>query len=175
MPKGDSNKFVYDTSPETGKPLTTHMWYDGTQHPWEFKRVWHLEPSLTDPNHVYAGVEDAALFESKDGGENWKELAGYADTAPDRNGSQGAGGMCMHSIILDPKNPEANFHRHLGRGRVPERRSAGNAGSRSIRVYIRNTFRSKSGSRSLRSPHRDASVAARTRCSCETLGRHAQR
>src|SRR6202045_4960367 len=73
QPKGDSNKFAYDTSPETGKPLTTHQWYDGTQHPWEFKRVWHLEPSLTDPNTVYAGVEDAALFRSTDGGETWKE------------------------------------------------------------------------------------------------------
>ena len=29
MPKGESNKFVYDTSAETGKPLTTHQWYDG--------------------------------------------------------------------------------------------------------------------------------------------------
>src|ERR1700757_3506412 len=75
-PKGDSYKFAYDTSPETGKPLTTHQWYDGTQHPWEFKRVWHLEPSLTDPNTVYAGVEDAALFRSTDGGETWKELSG---------------------------------------------------------------------------------------------------
>ncbi|PYO98363.1 MAG: hypothetical protein DMD61_10070, partial [Gemmatimonadetes bacterium] len=61
MPAGESNKFVYDTSPDTGRPLTTHQWYDGTQHPWEFKRVWHLEPSLTDPDTVYAGVEDAAL------------------------------------------------------------------------------------------------------------------
>ena len=69
MPKGESNKFVYDTSPETGKPLTTHQWYDGTPHPWEFKRVWHLEPSLTDPDTVYAGVEDAALFRSTDGGQ----------------------------------------------------------------------------------------------------------
>ena len=65
------NRFVYDSSPETGKPLTTHQWYDGTQHPWEFKRVWHLEPSLTDAETVYAGVEDAALFRSTDGGENW--------------------------------------------------------------------------------------------------------
>src|SRR5712692_6689858 len=69
MPAGASNKFVYDTSPETGKPLTTHQWYDGTQHPWEFKRVWHLEPSLTDPDTVYAGIEDAALFRSTDGGQ----------------------------------------------------------------------------------------------------------
>ena len=68
MPSGESNKFVYDTSAETGKPLTTHQWYDGTQHPWEFKRVWHLEPSLTDPDTVYAGVEDAAIFRTTDGG-----------------------------------------------------------------------------------------------------------
>ena len=62
-PKSESNKFAYDAS-ESGKPLTTHQWYDGTQHPWEFKRVWHLEPSLTEPDTVYAGVEDAALFRS---------------------------------------------------------------------------------------------------------------
>src|ERR1700761_768013 len=67
FPMGESNRFVYDTSAETGATLTTHQWYDGTQHPWEFKRVWHLEPSLTDANTVYAGVEDAALFVSKDG------------------------------------------------------------------------------------------------------------
>ncbi len=72
MPKGESNKFVYEG--EVGK----HLWYDGTPHPWEFKRVWHLEPSLTDPDTVYAGVEDAALFKTTDGGKTWKELSGAA-------------------------------------------------------------------------------------------------
>src|SRR5947207_15806017 len=67
--KAESNKFVYDTSPETGKPLTTHQFYDGTQHPWEFKRVWHLEPSLTDPDTVYAGIEDARSEERRVGKE----------------------------------------------------------------------------------------------------------
>ena len=104
MPKGESNKFVYDTSPETGKPLTTHQHYDGTQRPWEFKRVWHLEPSLTDPDTVYAGIEDAALFRSNDGGQTWQELAGLRDV----KGSlwqPGAGGMCLHTIVQDPSNP----------------------------------------------------------------------
>ena len=104
MPKGESNKFVYDTSPETGKPLTTHQWYDGTQRPWEFKRVWHLEPSLTDPDTVYAGIEDAALFRSTDAGQTWQELSGLRDV----KGSlwqPGAGGMCLHTIVQDPSNP----------------------------------------------------------------------
>ena len=105
-PKGESNMFAYDASPETGKPLTTHQWYDGTQHPWEFKRVWHLEPSLDNPDHVYAGVEDAALFKSKDGGKSWDELAGLrgSDTGP--KWQPGAGGMCLHTILIDPGNPK---------------------------------------------------------------------
>jgi len=104
--KGESNKFVYDTSAETGKPLTTHQFYDGKQHPWEFKRVWHLEPSLNDPNTVYAGVEDAALFRSTDGGTSWHELAGLRGHGTGPKWQPGAGGMCLHTIILDPSNPK---------------------------------------------------------------------
>jgi hypothetical protein len=105
-PKGQSNKFVYDTSSEAGKPLTTHQWYDGTQHPWEFKRVWHLEPSLTDPDTVYAGVEDAALFRSADGGQSWQELSGLRGHGTGPKWQPGAGGMCLHTILLDPGNPQ---------------------------------------------------------------------
>ncbi len=109
FPQGQSNKFVYDTSAETGKPLTTHQFYDGTQHPWEFKRVWHLEPSLTDPDAVYAGVEDAALFRSRDGGTTWKELAGLRGHGTGPKWQPGAGGMCLHTILLDPKDPKRIF------------------------------------------------------------------
>src|SRR6266487_3971260 len=119
MPAGESNKFVYDTSPGTGKPLTTHQWYDGTQHPWEFKRVWHLEPSLTDPDTVYAGVEDAALFRTTDGGKSWHELSGLRkhDTGP--KWQPGAGGdVFAHDSSRSEQSP-TNVHRHLGRGRVP--------------------------------------------------------
>jgi len=96
------NKFVYDGIPGT------HQWYDGTPHPWEFKRVWHLEPSLTDPATVYAGVEDAALFRSIDGGQTWQEF-------PELRGVKGhlwqpgAGGLCLHTIVLDPSHPERIF------------------------------------------------------------------
>jgi len=102
MPKGESNKFVYDSA---AAPLTTHQWYDGTQHPWEFKRVWHLEPSLRDPDAVLAGVEDAALFRSADGGKSWRELSGLRGHGTGPKWQPGAGGMCLHTVIEDPKNP----------------------------------------------------------------------
>ena len=106
MPKGESNKFLYDTSAETGAPLTTHQFYDGTPKPWEFKRVWHLEPSREDPDTVYAGVEDAALFRTTDGGQTWHELSGLRGHGTGAQWQPGAGGMCLHTIILDPENAE---------------------------------------------------------------------
>src|SRR6202142_1214715 len=109
MPPPASNKFVYDSSPETGKPLTTHQWYDGTQKPWEFKRVWHLEPSPSDPDTVYAGVEDAALFRSTDGGKSWRELSGLRGHGTGPQWQPGAGGMCLHTIILAPGDPQGLF------------------------------------------------------------------
>lgn len=109
MPKGESNKFVYDTSAETGKPLTTHQFYDGTQHPWVFKRVWHLEPSLDNPDVVYAGVEDAALFRTTDGGKSWHELAGLRGHGTGPKWSPGAGGLGLHTILLDPSNPKRMY------------------------------------------------------------------
>jgi photosystem II stability/assembly factor-like uncharacterized protein len=102
FPRGESNKFVYE-----GK-VGTHLSYDGTQHPWEFKRVWHLEPSLTDPDTVYAGVEDAALFKSTNGGTTWQEIPGLRD-AQGAKWQPGAGGMGLHTILLDPKNPNRIF------------------------------------------------------------------
>ena len=106
MPKGESNKFVYDTSAEAGAPLTTHQWYDGTPKPWEFKRVWHLEPSREDPDTVYAGVEDAALFRTTDGGRTWHELSGLRGHGTGAQWQPGAGGLCLHTIILDPQQPQ---------------------------------------------------------------------
>ena len=102
MPRGESNKFVY--AGEVG----THTWYDGTQHPWEFKRIWHLEPSLRDPETVYAGAEDAAIFKSVDGGATWRELSGLR-MAKGNLWQPGAGGMAVHTIVPDPVNPDRMF------------------------------------------------------------------
>jgi photosystem II stability/assembly factor-like uncharacterized protein len=97
------NKFTYDGVPGT------HQWYDGTPHPWEFARVWHLEPSLEDPDTVYAGVEDAGLFRSADGGQSWQELPALRGHKSAPSWQPGAGGMCLHTIILDPATPGRMF------------------------------------------------------------------
>src|SRR5579875_3848244 len=94
------NDFAYDG--ETG----THQWYDGTPHPWEFARVWHLEPSLTDPDDVLAGVEDAGLFRTTDGGTSWSELPGLRTHGTGPSWQPGAGGMCLHTILLSSSRPE---------------------------------------------------------------------
>ena len=97
------NQFAYDGVPGT------HQWYDGTPHPWEFARVWHLEPSLDDPETVYAGVEDAGLFRSTDGGQSWQELPALRGHKSGPSWQPGAGGMCLHTIILDPATPGRMF------------------------------------------------------------------
>ena len=97
------NDFAYEG--ETG----THQWYDGTPHPWDFKRVWHLEPSLGDPDTVFAGVEDAALFKSTDGGATWTELSGLRRHTTGGIWQPGAGGLCLHTIVIDPTRPERMY------------------------------------------------------------------
>src|SRR4051812_48072907 len=97
------NRFAYEGVPGT------HQWYDGTPRPWEFKRVWHLEPSLVDPDTVYAGVEDAALFKTTDGGQSWHELKGLREHGSGPKWQPGAGGMCLHTIVLDPADAQRIF------------------------------------------------------------------
>ncbi|HUZ87071.1 MAG TPA: hypothetical protein VNF26_08970 [Candidatus Baltobacterales bacterium] len=94
------NQFQYDGTPGT------HTWYDGSPHPWEFKRVWHLEPSLTDPDTVYAGVEDAALFKTTDAGQTWNELPALRTQKTGPSWAPGAGGLCLHTLVIDPTNPD---------------------------------------------------------------------
>jgi hypothetical protein len=97
------NEFGYDGEPGT------HLWYDGTPRPFEFKRIWHLEPSPGEPDVVYAGAEDAALFRSADAGNSWEELPALRTHASAPSWQPGAGGMCLHTIMLDPGNADRIF------------------------------------------------------------------
>jgi photosystem II stability/assembly factor-like uncharacterized protein len=97
------NEFIYEGVPGT------HQDFSGQPHPWEFTRVWHLEPSLTDADTVYAGVEDAALFRSTDGAQTWHELPGLRRHGSGPQWQPGAGGLCLHTILLDPTDPRRMF------------------------------------------------------------------
>jgi photosystem II stability/assembly factor-like uncharacterized protein len=98
-----SNQFAYDG------PVGTHLWYDGTPHPWEFKRVWHIEPCLRDADTAYAGVQDAAIFRTTDGGKSWHELPGLRNHGAGNYWQPGAGGMGLHTILLDPSDPQRMY------------------------------------------------------------------
>ena len=158
------NKFVYDGVPGT------HQWYDGTPHPWEFKRVWHLEPSLTDPDTVYAGVEDAALFRTTDGG---KIVAGTIRIARPRLGAAMAAGRGRHGPAHDTsgsKRSKADVHRHLSGRRVSHRRRRHDVEADQSRAQVR--IHSRSGCRggALCSSHGACTRRARTCCSCRSTG-----
>ena len=163
------NKFAYEG--EVG----THLWYDGTPQPWEFTRVWHLEPSLTDPDTVYAGIEDAALFRSTDAGQTWHELPGLRTHKSAPSWQPGAGGMCLHTILLDPKHPAADVRRDLGGRGVPLRRRRRDLAADQPRAPVRADSRPHGRGGPLRAPHRDASLASERAVHAEALGRHAER
>ncbi len=137
MAKGESNKFVYDGVPGT------HQWYDGTQHPWEFKRVWHLEPSLHDPEHVYAGVEDAALFRI----EGRRQIVERIVRSPKtRHRPEMATGRRWNVSAYNPPRSDKIDNEYSWRSR-PQARSAPmtaeKRGNRSITDCIHNTFRTR--------------------------------
>ena len=160
------NKFNYEG--ETG----AHHWYDGTPRPWEFKRVWHLEPSLTDPETVYAGAEDAAMFRSTDGGQNWQELAGLRGHKSAPQWQPGAGGMCCtRSSWIRRTRSECTLQ-----FRPPEHfapMTADRPGAHQPGPSFRGHSRSRRGSRPLRPPHRHAPIATRRSVHAKALGCHA--
>ena len=158
------NKFEYDGVPGT------HQWYDGTPHPWEFKRVWHLEPSLTDPDVVYAGVEDAALFRTEDGGTSWHELPGL------RGHGSGSTMGARRGRLVSPHNParshqrRAHVHRDFRRGCIPDRRRQPGRGVRSTRVSGRSTFLTRQRRLVTACIASPCTRRDRTCCSCRNTG-----
>ena len=157
------NGFAYEGDPGT------HLWYDGTPHPWEFNRVWHIEPSPDDPDVVFAGVEDAGLFRSADGGATWAELPALRAHGRGPDWHPGAGGMCLHTVIIDPADTRRMF----------------------VAISAAGAFRTEDGGQTWSSPpagcgpsssptrgRRSATASttwrctrtARTRCSCRSTG-----
>ena len=136
----------------------THQWYDGTPHPWEFARVWHLEPSPTDPDTVYAGVQDAALFRTTDGGAHLERGARPARARLRPDWQPGAGGMCLHTIVLDPTDRAAHVRRHLRRRRLPHRRRRRDLGADEQGPALRRHPLPRGRGRPLRAQPRHASV-----------------
>ena len=125
------NKFAYEGVPGT------HKWYDGTPHPWEFKRVWRLEPSLSDPDSVYAGVEDAAYcFIRAMGGGIGRKFPGFASMGYRPNGSRGRACVCIRSLSIRPIRPESSSPSRR-RGRFARDDGGKTWLRRSIRGYAR--------------------------------------
>ena len=164
---------VGTSSPTTALP-GTHQWYDGTPHPWEFERVWHLEPSLDDPDTVWAGVEDAGLFRSRDGGQSWQEMPALRGPTPPRPGSRArAGCACTRSCSTRPRRGGCS-PRSRRRARSGPMTTA-RAGGRSTRACSPRASRPGRRGRALRAPARDAPVPAGRAVHAEALGRHALR
>ena len=163
------NQFVYDGVPGT------HQWYDGTPHPWEFARVWHLEPSLTDPDTVYAGVQDAALFRSTDGGTSWHELRGLREHGSGPSWQPGAGGLCLHTILLDPTNADRIYIAISAAGAFRTDDGGEDVEANQPRARVGRDSEARSRGRPLRAPHRDECLASQRALHAEALGRDAER
>ena len=68
-------------------------------------QVWQIRCGPPDePDLLYAGVEPAALFESRDGGDSWSLVEGLHSHEHRAQWQPGGGGLCLHTIVLDPSN-----------------------------------------------------------------------
>lgn len=68
----------------------------------KLNQIWTIVPA---GDRMYAGVDEAGLFASDDGGEHWKPVDGLNEHRTRKNWLPGAGGLCAHAILVDPKNP----------------------------------------------------------------------
>ncbi len=71
------------------------------------KQIWQILPGrASDPDSLYCGVEPAALFESNDAGESWKPVEGLLNHPHQPKWMPGGGGLCLHTIVVDPENDQ---------------------------------------------------------------------
>lgn len=71
------------------------------------QRIWQIVPGHpSEPETFYAGVEPAGLFVSRDGGVSWSEVTGLSNHPTRQQWYPGNGGLCLHTILIDPNNPK---------------------------------------------------------------------
>ena len=176
MPKGESNKFAYDVSPrdrpapDDAPALRRHAAAPGVQ-----ARVASRALLAGREHGVRGGRGRGASSGRNDGGLSWHELAGLRGHGTGPQWQPGAGGMCLHTILLDPSHADRIFIGHLVRGRVPVRRRRRDLEAHQPRPALRAHPRPHGRGRPLRPPHRDAPVAAERALHAEALGRDAHR
>ena len=69
--------------------------------------IWQIRPGrASEPDVVYAGVEPAALFRSADAGETWSPVEGLLNHEHRPQWQPGGGGLCLHTIVLDPADDQ---------------------------------------------------------------------
>ncbi len=67
------------------------------------KNIWKIEPGReNEQDALYCGVEPAALFVSRDAGDTWRLTEGLWDHPQRPKWQPGGGGLCLHTILLDP-------------------------------------------------------------------------
>jgi photosystem II stability/assembly factor-like uncharacterized protein len=68
--------------------------------------IWQVIPGReSEPDALYCGVEPAALFVSRDAGDTWSLSEGLWNHPQRARWEPGGGGLCLHTILLDPADP----------------------------------------------------------------------
>ena len=76
------------------------------------QQIWQIVPGRDDePDTLYCGVEPAAMFVSRDAGVTWSLVDGLWNHPQRPRWQPGGGGLCLHTILLDPERLESHAHR----------------------------------------------------------------
>ena len=135
------------------------------------KQIWQIAPGReAEPDTLYCGVEPAALFVSRDAGGTWSLVEGLWNHPQRARWQPGGGGLCLHTILLDPERRDRMRDRDLDRRRLRTddggRDVAAVEQGRARRLPARQVSRV----RPVRAQGRAVEAAARTGCSCRTTG-----
>lgn len=70
------------------------------------RQIWQVQPGHAQrPGEVWAGTGEAGLFRSTDDGAHWEGVAGLNDRVATDTWMPGGGGLILHTILVDPTDP----------------------------------------------------------------------